>query len=484
MLDFDESFVDSLAANTAAIKNGRGLFLKGKFLNLHKDSDETVIFAECKGSGAGLYQVSVDFIRADQPVFRCSCPVFKKPCKHNLGLMYAWLAKPNFSVANIPESVEVAREKAEVRIEKKAAKAATPPKVDKSALKKKLQGQLEGLDLLEKMIKDIIIHGLGHLNSQTTTSIQEQAVQLGNLHLPGAQRALLNFLGLFYDYSDNFNGQLSVAQKEKAYSVSMDELSRLSAICRKGRAYLETRLEDEELAPETNSRIAEWLGHAWKLAELKAACLIEEETELVQLYFNNLDLSVQSVFIDLGVWVSLKNGKVYVTKNIRPYHAAGFISEDDSYMGVASIKELMIYPGELNPRVRWDAMQPSRLLVEHISKIRAYADESLANLIKTVRQQLKDPLAERSPLVLFKCKRLGKIGDDLFLEDNAGQRVKLSERSEFEDAETCSFLNSIGSSGVDNQVLLLRFYNDLEKDELTAKPLSLIQETQIVRLAY
>ncbi len=93
MISIDEAYVDAAAPNTEAAKNGRGLVLKGKFLKLHHDSDETLLFGECQGSGKEPYRCSSDFARADQPTHRCSCPSRQFPCKHCLGLMYAFVQK-------------------------------------------------------------------------------------------------------------------------------------------------------------------------------------------------------------------------------------------------------------------------------------------------------------------------------------------------------------------------------------------------------
>ena len=73
-IEIDESFVDAAAPNANAIKNGRGLVLKGKFVALHRDADETLIFGECSGSGKSNYHCSADFQKPDAPVYRCSCP--------------------------------------------------------------------------------------------------------------------------------------------------------------------------------------------------------------------------------------------------------------------------------------------------------------------------------------------------------------------------------------------------------------------------
>ena len=64
---------------------------------------------------------------------------------------------------------------------------------------------------------------------------------------------------------------------------ALDQLCRLHALIRKGRTYLQSRLDDPDLAPETDNGIAAWLGHAWQLRELREASLVEQNVELVQL---------------------------------------------------------------------------------------------------------------------------------------------------------------------------------------------------------
>jgi hypothetical protein len=58
-----EAYVDAAAPNPDAIKNGRGLVLKHKFVKFHISEDETILFGECHGSGKVPYQCSSDFAR-------------------------------------------------------------------------------------------------------------------------------------------------------------------------------------------------------------------------------------------------------------------------------------------------------------------------------------------------------------------------------------------------------------------------------------
>ncbi|MDZ4684287.1 MAG: SWIM zinc finger family protein [Planctomycetaceae bacterium] len=144
MISIDEAYVDASAPNADAIKNGRGLVVKGKFLKLHTDDGEALLFGECQGSGQEPYRCSCDFARADQPTHRCTCPSRQFPCKHCLGLMYAFVQKrPSFQVADVPADLAEKREKLSERTEKKKEDAAKPKTVDKAALAKKIRAQLE-----------------------------------------------------------------------------------------------------------------------------------------------------------------------------------------------------------------------------------------------------------------------------------------------------------------------------------------------------
>ena len=111
MITIDEGYVESAAPNADAMKNGRGLVVKGKFVALNIDAEETVLFGQCQGSGRVPYDCSCDFARPEQPTHRCSCPSRQFPCKHCIGLMFAYVLKrASFSVAEVPPALAEKRE--------------------------------------------------------------------------------------------------------------------------------------------------------------------------------------------------------------------------------------------------------------------------------------------------------------------------------------------------------------------------------------
>ena len=188
-----ESYVDSLALNSSAIKNGKDLVKKNSFPLLCQSEDGTIIFGECKGSGKDPYRCSVDVAKEGIPVFRCSCPSRQFPCKHNLGLMYAYTSGKTFITAPVPQDIVDKGEKAEKREEKK--KEPVDPdapvvkrKTNKSALMKKIAAQLEGISIAEKLILQLVQSGLGSLDKKALQTAEEQAKQLGNYYIPGIKR--------------------------------------------------------------------------------------------------------------------------------------------------------------------------------------------------------------------------------------------------------------------------------------------------------
>src|SRR5581483_2601265 len=112
----------------------------------------------------------------------------------------------------------------------------------------------------------------------------------------GARAALYQYTRLFADEEGRFD-EKSAGRSERVYTEALDQLCRLHALIKQGRAYLTKRLEDPALPPPTDTAIAAWLGHAWQLAELRACGLVETDAELVQLAFNSHDDRARQEYI-------------------------------------------------------------------------------------------------------------------------------------------------------------------------------------------
>ena len=479
MISVDHDFIEAAAPNAEAAKNGRGLLLKKKFLTLHHSPDETLWFGRCQGSGKTPYLCSADFAVPEKPVYRCTCPSRQFPCKHALGLLYAMAEGKTFTSAEVPEELAAKREKVAARVEKRKADADKPVRVNKAALAKKIKAQLEGIDLLEKMTQDVVRLGIGNMNAKTAHELEEQAKQLGNAYLPGAQAALRRYTKLFYA---EHGEERTSAEREAVYSEALDQLGRLYALIRKGRAYLQARLDDPELAPETDTAIAAWLGHAWQLRELKDAGLVEENVELVQLAFHSYDDTARKEFVDAGIWMNLGSGRVCLTQTFRPYQAAKFIKSDDSFFQVAQIQELCVYPGDLNPRVRWEGMVARPIEPEDLARIRSHGRAEFGGVVKDVKSTLKNPLADRHPVFALNYRRLGAVENDFVVEDDTGERLVITDAGMPEEPPSRHLMSLVPKEVLRDQTLLVRFRHDLDTRKLQVKPLSIVTESDVIRL--
>ena len=482
-MQIDSDFVDGQAPNSNAISNGRGLVMKGKFAKLHKSEDGKLLFGECQGSGKSNYVCSCDFVRANQPTYRCTCPSRQFPCKHCLGLMYAYIDGKKFEVADVPDDLADKREKLAARKEKQKVDATKPRKVNKAALTKKLEAQLKGLDLLETFTGDLVRAGMGNTTAKTAKQIQERAKQLGDAFLPGAQAALHQYTNLFIGEDGKFDGELSPQQRESVYTEALDQLTRLRTIVKHGREYLQARVEDPELPPDSHTPIAAWLGHAWQLRDLRAAGLVQEKVELVQLAFHSHDDGARKEYVDTGVWMNLNTGAIQLTQTFRPYKAAKYIRSEDSFFKIAVVPELCVYPGTMNPRIRWDEYETREPQAADYQRIRKHAAAAFDAAMKAIRGELKNPLAEKRPVVALKYQRLGTLPDGrLVMEDAQGGRIVMTESGLKEEPPSCHLMPMLPASLANDQVMVGRIHQDLDNKTLQMKPLSIVTDTQVFRL--
>ncbi len=485
VIDLDESTIDAAAPNASAIKNGRALVLKNKFSVLNLSTDGDLLFGECKGSGKKPYLCSVDFIKPDAPTYRCSCPSRQFPCKHCLGLMYAYAQGQTFAKAEPPDDIVEKRTNLKQRRETEKANRSKPKKVNKTALKKKIGAQLDGLDLLERLVEDLLGRGLGTFNQKAATELEEQGAQLADAYLPGAKMALQDFTQLYTRPDGEFVDDTHDENREANYLEAFDRLTRLHALVKQGREALQAQLDDDELKPITETAIAAWLGHAWSLAELTQHGMVEKDQELLQLSFHTWDDYARREYVDMGVWTPLGDSRLLVTKTYRPYKAANAIKSEDSVFNVVATTELFVYPGGLNPRIRWEDSTSRPAEAADYEAVTKAAHADLAPLLKEVKNELRSPLGDKHPVGLVRFGRLATVGEDVVLEDTSGQRLKLSDDGRYEDPDTLPMMHLLPKDLLeDGGVILLRFNHNLNTRELRAKPLALICPDTVVRLAY
>lgn len=273
-------------------------------------------------------------------------------------------------------------------------------------------------------------------------------------------------------------------KREAIYSQALDQLTRLHAIIKQGREYLNKRAADPELAPDTSSTIAAWLGHAWHLSELREAGLVQQNVELIQLAFHTHDSVARGEYVDTGIWMNLGTGKIQFTQTFRPYAAVKYIKSEDSFFMVAQVPELCVYPGEVNPRVRWEGMTPRPVEKSDLAKVRSFAAGEFATLVKEVKTHLKSPLAEKNPVFALNFQQIGQIENQYVVEDAKGERLVLTDHGMSEEPKTCHLLGLLPPELFSKQTLVARFHHDLDTRKLRIKPLAIVTESQVVRLTF
>lgn len=478
-MNLNKSDIDLLAPNASAIKNGEDLAKKKKFINLSKTSDDSLLFGECAGSGKNPYFVSVDYIDEKSPVFRCSCPSRQIPCKHALGLLYSFINGSSFSIQEIPKDIAEKRQKIEKRIERKQEqkenneKKEKDPmtKAQKSALVKKIDIQLQGVEIAQKIIESIVNIGIASIDGRERKAFEDQIKQLGNYYISGIQTALLDiFLTKDVDKDNNIK--------------TINQLTYTYALIKQAREYLKNKKEDPEKNIDLLSSMEEQIGYPWKLSELSQHGMKEENAKLIQLGFYSYEDLSRKEYVDEGYWISLNTGKLYKTKNYRPFKASKYIKEEDSFFSCLEVDELIIYPGSTNPRIRWDSFKTSPLNEEHIVKIKSYSNKDYKELGKSIKNMIKSPLADKNPIALIKISRLKKAKENPYYIafDDVGNGLTLGDISLFKENLDYS-LDVLLDDDKDIYMATI-FENNIDSALLVARPLSIIKDSKILRLLY
>lgn len=435
-----EQSVAEMAPNDKALVDGRGLVKKGALKKLAKNDDGTLIFGLCQGSGKQPYQVSVDLLTGgDRPTARCTCPSRQFPCKHELGLMLAFVTNgKNFPVETPPADLLEKRAKLTERAQKApTAATAAPKKTDKAAQAKKAQEQSDALDTLETFVVNLVSGGLGGLTASSIKAINTQAKRMADADMRKASGTLQRLSALV---SDDEEDEDEEDTKKAARGLSADRQAQIAGLVtqlwvtiRKGRKALEGKLEEGASQGEADAQVESILGRAWKLYELKEAGYWITGRTLIELAHERSDDPVTEFQSASGYLLDLGDGSVVEEQTSLPYAAVKFGGKlRSSRLGVLDVKEAALYPGDVvNRRIRWDEKAPDAVS----ERPRAAADyaalhahgKPLDAAIKLFRNQIKNPLNPDSAVVLLSVARFGLVGSALVAEDAAGGRLVIKD---------------------------------------------------------
>ncbi|HEX8202825.1 MAG TPA: SWIM zinc finger family protein, partial [Isosphaeraceae bacterium] len=397
-----------------AVKTARDLVRKQTFRNPGVSADGTWLLAECQGSA--LYQVSIDLADAAAPVGRCTCPSHKFPCKHALGLMLAYLDAPGSFTPREPSPALLAkREKQAERVPKPEAAGPKPKKANLAAQAKKVAAQREGLDLLERLLLDLVAGG-PWASPSGLARLERQANQMNDAYLPGARAMLrrLVLLDVGHELPDDVRNALA-----------SDLIGQIWATVQKGRASLDGKLAGDE----AEAVVEDLLGHSWKLDELRAKGSTRRDLSLLELAYERVDDLAREERVETSHLIERNDGTIYRAITYRPFKGLARIAEQPSYAEALTVAEAAVYPGFLNRRIRWEkgAEQSTPRTPDHLRAACAAAAPALEPVLAAFRQQLKNPLAPREAVVLVRYARVGRVGDRVVLEDDPGARLEAAD---------------------------------------------------------
>lgn len=492
MREVTEQQILALAPNPAAASNGRKISQKGGFVKLERTQDDTLYMGECTGSGKNNYITSADYIDEDNPVFRCTCPSRQFPCKHSLALMYEMLAKKEFGICEVPEDILKKREKKQAK-ESKANEAAKPEsemteeekqkaekkkasaaRTAKNAKVKKLKSQLEGLDMVEKVVNELMAAGLGTIGGASLKTYQQLAKQMGDYYLPGPQRLCNQLLIEITAFQKD--------QDEAHYDAAISVLEKLWTLIKKSRQYINEKLENDDVALE-DTVLYEELGGIWKLSELEELGKSKKNAVLMQLSFWVTFDEARKEYIDTGCWADLDSGEIYMNYNYRPLKSLKYVKQEDSVFGVAKVPSAVFYPGDGNVRVRWDSAQIREYEQADYDAVFQHAVPSVKQEAKAVKNFLKNAITQPMMIKLIAFNRIGKTDGGYVLADKNDDTILLGNMPGMED--TTLRLSMLPNGGLlRDQVLLGAFYYNRENRRLMVQPLSIITHDTVVRLLY
>lgn len=470
-----EETISRLAPDDATLRSGRELARKKALVRPGVSEDGTWLLAECKGSGKDVYSVTVD-LSVDPPRASCTCPSRKLPCKHSLGVMLLYVAGPDSLAKREPPAELVAkREKAAARAARKAAGETKPRKVNVAAQAKKVAAQREGLDLLEKLIVDLVSGGHWFEKSRLER-LERQSKQMNDAYLPGALIMLrrLVLLGQREDVSD-----------EERSALAADLFAQLWATVKKGRDYLDNKLAGDETQSEADAVMEELLGKVWQLTELKERGCVRENLVLVELAYERWDDEARGEQLQVSHLVELNAGLVYRAVTYQPLkkgRTVGNRPDQPSYQQAVAVREAAVYPGFINKRIRWESGAEQLLPAEPspLPAVHAVAAPAFEEPIKAFKQQLKNALAPRDAVFLLRCQMIGRIGDLVVVEDAKGGRLVTADRRK----GYSNVANLVRAAGElrEQPALLARLFLQPGTDRIVAQPLALLTPKKHLRL--
>jgi len=198
------------------------------------DKEKILALAPNSSAVANAKKICSSGLDEENPVMRCTCPSRQFPCKHGLALLFEIADGKTFEECEIPEDILSKREKKEKTKAKKEKESAegtvkekkAPSKVSKAARTKKINKQIEGLDLIKNISTQLLKLGLSTIGTVSLKEYKDVVKQLGDYYLPGPQILFQKLILEIQEYKED--------QDTVHYQQALECLKRLRAIEKKG----------------------------------------------------------------------------------------------------------------------------------------------------------------------------------------------------------------------------------------------------------
>jgi len=187
----------ALAPDPAAARAGQALGTPRPWRDTGQSGDPPLIWGSCRGTSRVPYDVCVD---VGGPAYRCSCPSYKNPCKHALGLLLLWTAGHVAEQAEpaVPEWARQWRQEREARRERAAGRAARRSDSEAAArTRQRRAARVEaGIDELDRWLNDQVHQGLAGAARAGYQHWDAMAARLVDAQAPGLASSVRRLAGV------------------------------------------------------------------------------------------------------------------------------------------------------------------------------------------------------------------------------------------------------------------------------------------------
>lgn len=477
-LNITQDFITQFAINSSSLTNGKDLVRKDKYEDLKVNEDKDILFGVCKVNKKKSYNCYLDLKNKLSPIVKCDCNSGQMPCKHIIGLLFCYKNGKTFTEGELVEEQFLQyRDPIKKKTENTIYKSKKITKAQITSAIKKCESQLEGIQLSEKMLKNIVLSGINGIDNKSIDFYKEQIKELGNYYVSGIQQSFLEFFYL-----------CSKRESEQNLLSCVYKINYINALLRKAKDYIKLKISDYKCYPEikenfkeamTKSLIEEQIGHIWRKPELIELSLYKKNIELVQVLCNRYRDEINNKYIYEQIWLSISTGEIYKTYKSEAITIREIVKKEDTIFSVVEVDELYTYPEELNPRIKWEECRYRQLESNDLKRLKEFSNEDFALIIKKVKSQIKNPLSNQNPIYSLNVSDIRK--DDkgnLAIFDNKGFGIPLRLK------KFGKMLNKVSETEVKNQVLICSFSYDIEKNTLYGTPISLINSNKIIRFYY